>query len=130
GRAVAGVAGRVGGDGGTGGRDPAYLGLRATPREAHRGRPGRCPRPPASTPPPLMLTDDEAVAVMVALATAAASPGASSAAAKVRRVLPAALAGRISALLSTMDVTTPARQASAPAAESLLALADGARRHR
>jgi predicted DNA-binding transcriptional regulator YafY len=77
-----------------------------------------------------MFTDDEAVAVMVALATASAAPGASSAVAKVSRVLPRALAGRIDSLLSTMDTTTPARRRSMPATETLLELADAARRHR
>jgi predicted DNA-binding transcriptional regulator YafY len=76
-----------------------------------------------------MFTDDEAVAVMVALAMTAASPGASSAVAKVRRVLPAALAGRIESLLSTMDTTTPARQPAVPATDALLTLAEAARGH-
>jgi len=99
------------------------------PVEASRGRYGGYRLAPGYKLPPLMFTDDEAVAVMVALATATASPGASSAVAKVRRVLPIALAGQIESLLSTMDTTLPARRRPIPATDTLLALADAARRH-
>src|SRR5262249_27802733 len=80
--------------------------------------------------PPLMFTDDEAVAVVLGLAASAASPAVGSARAQVPRVLPTALAGRIDALMSTMDTTAPVRRAAVPATEPLLALADAARRHR
>ncbi len=111
-------------------RYAAHLVDLGIPVEVQRGRYGGYRLAPGFKLPPLMLTDDEAVAVMVALATAAGSPGATSAAAKVRRVLPSALAGRISSLISTMDTTAPARRGSAPAARALLGLADAARRHR
>jgi predicted DNA-binding transcriptional regulator YafY len=100
------------------------------PIDVTRGRYGGYRLAPGFKLPPLMFTDDEAVAVVLGLATAAASPAADSAAGKVRRVLPATLAGRIDALLSTMDTTAPARRSVTPDAGALLALADAARRHR
>jgi predicted DNA-binding transcriptional regulator YafY len=100
------------------------------PVEASRGRFGGYRLAPGYKLPPLMFTDDEAVAVMVALATAtASSPGVSLAIAKIRRVLPIALGSRIESLLSTMDTTVTARRRPMPATDTLLALADAARRH-
>jgi predicted DNA-binding transcriptional regulator YafY len=63
--------------------------------------------------PPLMLTDEEALAVVWALLVSGRSRSGpasvlavDSAAAKVRRVLPAALARRIGAVVETVDFTT------------------------
>jgi predicted DNA-binding transcriptional regulator YafY len=104
------------------------------PVEAHRGRYGGYRLAPGYKLPPLMLTDEEAVAVALGLAAGrraglvtAGSAATESAAAKLRRVLPASLARRIDALLSTMDVTGPARQpAPPPSTEVLLVLAEAA----
>jgi predicted DNA-binding transcriptional regulator YafY len=80
-----------------------------------------------------MLTDEEAVAVALGLAAGrragmvtADNAATESAAAKLRRVLPASLARRIDALLSTMDVTGPVRQPAPPSTEVLLVLAEAA----
>jgi predicted DNA-binding transcriptional regulator YafY len=110
-------------------RYAAHLVDLGIPVEASRGRFGGYRLAPGYKVPPLMFTDDEAVAVMVALATATTSPGVSSAVAKVRRVLPIALGDRIESLLSTMDTTVTPRRKPLPAADTLLALADAARRH-
>ena len=104
------------------------------PVEARRGRYGGYRLAPGYKLPPLMLTDEEAVAVALGLAAGrraglvtAGNAASESAAAKLRRVLPASLARRIDALLSTMDVTGPARQpAPPPSAEVLLVLAEAA----
>jgi predicted DNA-binding transcriptional regulator YafY len=104
------------------------------PVEARRGRYGGYRLAPGYKLPPLMLTDEEAVAVALGLAAGrraglvtAGNAASESAAAKLRRVLPASLARRIDALLSTMDVTGPARQpAPPPSTEVLLVLAEAA----
>jgi len=104
------------------------------PVEARRGRYGGYRLAPGYKLPPLMFTDQEAVAVALGLAAGrraglvtAGSAATESAAAKLRRVLPASLARRIDALLSTMDVTGPARQpAPPPSTEVLLVLAEAA----
>jgi predicted DNA-binding transcriptional regulator YafY len=137
---VADLAGRLGVDERTVRRYAAHLADLGLPVEARRGRYGGYRLAPGYKLPPLMLTDDEAVAVVLGLIAgrragvvttdpAGASAAADSAVAKVRRVLPAALARRIDALLSTVDFTAPAREPSrtrSPATEVLLALADAA----
>jgi predicted DNA-binding transcriptional regulator YafY len=100
------------------------------PIDVTRGRYGGYRLAPGYKLPPLMFTDDEAVAVVLGLTGAPASPAVDSAAAKVSRVLPAALASRIDALLSTMDTTTRRRPGPAGDTRALLTLADAARRHR
>lgn len=144
---VADLAGRLGVDERTVRRYAAHLADLGLPVEARRGRYGGYRLAPGYKLPPLMLTDDEAVAVVLGLIAGrraglvtAASAAAESAVAKVRRVLPAALAQRIDALLSTVDFTTPAREAEpsriqpsrtqSPATDVLLALADAAQRRR
>jgi predicted DNA-binding transcriptional regulator YafY len=82
-----------------------------------------------------MLTDDEAIAVVLGLVagrreglvTAQGGAG-ESALAKVRRVLPAALARRLDSLLSTVDFTAREREPAPPGSEVLLVLAEAARR--
>jgi predicted DNA-binding transcriptional regulator YafY len=100
------------------------------PIDVTRGRYGGYRLAPGFKLPPLMFTDDEAVAVVLGLAASPDAPATSSAAAKVRRVLPLALAGRIDALLSTMDTTARPRRAGLTDTSALLALAEAARRQR
>jgi predicted DNA-binding transcriptional regulator YafY len=107
------------------------------PVEARRGRYGGYRLAPGYKLPPLMLTDEEAVAVALGLAAGrraglvtAGNAATESAAAKLRRVLPASLARRIDALLSTMDVTGPVRQPAPPSTEVLLVLAEAASKQR
>lgn len=101
------------------------------PVRSVRGRYGGYQLAPGYRMPPLMLTDDEALAVLLGLVTGlrVSVPATESAAAKVRRVLPSALAGRLDALLATASTTRPA---SAAAAETdlLLVLAEAARHRR
>ena len=80
------------------------------PVESVRGRYGGYRLARHSRMPPLMLGDDEALAVIWALQLAAQSgtgpspvPAAHTAAAKVRRVLPAAAARRIGAVMEAVD---------------------------
>lgn len=92
--------------------------------------------------PPLMLTDEEALAVVWALLLSERSgsgptqtSAAGSAAAKVRRVLPPALARRIDAVVETVDFATPGDEdhqegADASLAPTLLRLAEAARERR
>jgi predicted DNA-binding transcriptional regulator YafY len=134
---VADLAGRLGVDERTVRRYAAHLADLGLPVEARRGRYGGYRLAPGYKLPPLMLTDDEAVAVVLGLIAGrraglvtAASAAAESAVAKVRRVLPAALARRIDALLSTVDFTAPAREPEPPGTEVLLAVADAAQRRR
>jgi predicted DNA-binding transcriptional regulator YafY len=119
-------------------RYAAHLTELGIPVEAHRGRYGGYRLAPGYKLPPLMLTDEEAVAVALGLAAgrraglvtsgsaATESAATESAAAKLRRVLPASLARRIDALLSTVDVTGPVRQPAPPSTEVLLVLAEAA----
>ena len=79
-----------------------------------RGRYGGYRLARHSRMPPLMLGDEEALAVIWALQLTAQSrtgpasaPAAHSAAAKVRRVLPAAAARRIDAVVETVDFPSP-----------------------
>jgi predicted DNA-binding transcriptional regulator YafY len=127
---VCSLAERLGVDERTLRRYAAHLVDLGIPVDVTRGRYGGYRLAPGFKLPPLMFTDDEAVAVMLALATATASPATGSATAKVQRVLPAALANRIDALISTMDTTATARPATPPATGALLTLADAARHHR
>jgi len=131
---VAGLARRLSVDERTVRRYAAHLAELGIPVEARRGRYGGYRLAPGYKLPPLMLTDEEAVAVALGLAAArraglvtAGSAATESAAAKLRRVLPASLARRIDALLSTVDVTGPARQPAPPSTEVLLVLAEAAR---
>jgi predicted DNA-binding transcriptional regulator YafY len=84
--------------------------------------------------PPLMLTDEEALAVLLSLLTfrrsetaATSAVAAESAAAKLRRVLPVALAARLETLVETVAFTGHPRMAATPEADVLLLLAQAAR---
>jgi predicted DNA-binding transcriptional regulator YafY len=152
---VSDLAGRLGVDERTVRRYAAHLADLGVPVEARRGRYGGYRLAPGYKLPPLMLTDDEAVAVVLGLvagrraglvtAESAATEFAAtefaarefaarefaateSAIAKVRRVLPATLARRIDALLSTVDFTAPPRRSAPPGVDVLLVLADAAQR--
>ncbi|HWI71855.1 MAG TPA: YafY family protein [Baekduia sp.] len=82
--------------------------------------------------PPLMLGDDEATAVVAGLLATRrlGLAGAEPALAKVRRVLPAALRRRAEALENVLAFGDVASTTVPPVGETLLALADAARRHR
>jgi predicted DNA-binding transcriptional regulator YafY len=107
------------------------------PLEAQRGRYGGHRLSPGYRLPPLMLTEDEAVAVALGL-TAAERAGlatteraaTASALAKVSRVLPRALGGRLESLLSTVEFTTPVRATAPAGADVLLGLAAAAQGRR
>jgi predicted DNA-binding transcriptional regulator YafY len=125
---VADLAARLGVDERTLRRYAAHLTELGIPVETVRGRYGGYRLGPGYKLPPLMLTDDEAVSVVLALASTP-SPSGASATAKIRRVLPPALAARIDAMLSTVDITRrrDVSVASTVAAGTLLTLAEAAR---
>lgn len=136
-RTVPSLAERLGVDERTVRRYAGHLTDLGIPIESRRGRFGGYRLTPGYKLPPLMLTDDEAVAVVLGLVAGrraglvtAETAAFDSASAKVRRVLPKALAERLDALLSAADFTAPARSGSPPGTDVLLALADAARRRR
>ncbi|GLZ48414.1 transcriptional regulator [Actinomycetospora sp. NBRC 106375] len=104
------------------------------PVEGVRGRYGGYRLATGFRMPPLMLTDAEAVAIAVGLAagrrTGMVTEAAESATAKVRRVVPRALGERLDALLGTLALTEPAREATSPGTAVLLAVAHAAREQR
>jgi len=102
------------------------------PVESVRGRYGGYRLAPGYRMPPLMLTDDEALAVILGLngaRRAALDPDAAaaveSAAAKVRRVLPQAIAARLGTLVAVTSYTD-GRGPVAPETGILLAVAGAA----
>ena len=107
------------------------------PVESVRGRYGGVRLVAGHRMPPLMLTGDEALAVLLGLVVGRRAgllsttvAAAESAAAKVQRVLPRALSGRLDALLQTAEFT--AGPAAAPPTETslLLDVAEAARDRR
>ncbi|WNM30352.1 YafY family protein [Streptomyces sp. Li-HN-5-11] len=136
-RTVADLAGRLGVDERTVRRYIDHLVDLDVPVRSVRGRYGGYRLAPGYRMPPLMLTDEEALAVLLGLVAGRRAglvtttvAAAESAAAKVRRVLPEALARRLDALLSTADFTAPARPVAAPETDVLLMLAEAARDRR
>ncbi len=125
---VADLAARLGVDERTLRRYAAHLTELGIPVETVRGRYGGYRLGPGYKLPPLMLTDDEAVSVVLALFSTP-SPAGESATAKIRRVLPPALATRIDAMLSSVDITRRrvAPATSTVATDTLLTLAEAAR---
>jgi predicted DNA-binding transcriptional regulator YafY len=101
------------------------------PVESVRGRYGGYRLAPGFRMPPLMLTDEEALAVLLGLVRTS-HPAGEAAAAKVRRVLPRALAGRLEALFETADFTSPPPSGPGPEPETavLLRLAEATRQRR
>ena len=112
------------------------LGELGIPVQAERGRLGGYRLRPGFRMPPLMLTDDEATAVVLGLVAAqqlglaTAAPAVDGALAKVARVLPPALRERTRAVQETLGFTRPPPQASPPATDAVLALAEAAHRQR
>ncbi|MEU4338701.1 YafY family protein [Micromonospora lupini] len=134
-RATAGeLAGRLGVDERTVRRYAATLVELGIPVLADRGRHGGYRLHPGFKLPPLMLSDDEAVAVLLGLVVAervglaTELPATATALAKVRRVLPAALADRLTAVQEHLGFTLRRPESQArPASGTLLALAAAAR---
>ncbi|MDL5155141.1 helix-turn-helix transcriptional regulator [Actinomycetospora termitidis] len=131
---VATLAGRLGVDERTVRRYVEHLQDLDVPVRSVRGRYGGYHLAPGFRMPPLMLTDAEALATLVGLVAgqrAGVVPDAAdSAAAKVRRVLPRALADRLDALLGTVELTLPERAGVSPETGVLLTVAEAARDHR
>ncbi len=112
------------------------------PVESVRGRYGGYRLAPGYRLPPLMLSDEEALAVLLGLVAArraglmtATGTASETAAAKIRRVLPERLAGRLEAVLDSLvftapPITTPLGEPGIPQAPVLLAIADAVRHHR
>src|SRR4051812_13730327 len=111
-------------------RDIAALRSLGIPVEGERGRGGSYRLRPGYRVPPLMFTTGEAVAVALGL-MAARRLGleADGALAKVRRALPERMRGGVEALQTTLGFTDSV-DPSPPDGETLLALADAARRQR
>lgn len=103
------------------------------PVDGQRGAGGGYRLAPGYRMAPLMLDDDEATAVVAGLVATEGLglAGAEPALAKVRRVLPAALRRRAEALESALAFGDRAAAATVPpVGDTLLVLADAARRHR
>ena len=133
-RTVADLAARLDVDPRTVRRYVAHLIDLGIPVRSVRGRFGGYRLAPGYRMPPLMLTDDEAVAVMIGLVAGrraglvtTSAAAAESATAKLSRVLPEALAGRITALLGAAEFTGGARPAAVPRTDVLLTIAQAAR---
>jgi predicted DNA-binding transcriptional regulator YafY len=104
------------------------------PVEGERGVGGGYRLAPGFRLPPLMLAEGEAAVVALGLAAVRrlglGEPGdVDAAVAKVRRVLPRALRGRVEALDAALDFTAAPREADVPG-ERLLLLADAIARRR
>jgi predicted DNA-binding transcriptional regulator YafY len=99
------------------------------PVEGERGPAGGYRLKPGYKLPPLMFTEDEATAVVLGLASAErlGVPTSDEALAKINRVLPARLRSRTESL-EEVAFTAPA--GVAPAGETVLKLAEAARRRR
>jgi predicted DNA-binding transcriptional regulator YafY len=102
------------------------------PVDGQRGAGGGYRLAPGYRLPPLMLGDDEATAVVAGLMATRrlGLAGAEPALAKVRRVLPAALRRRVEALESALAFGDGAAAGVPPVGDTVLVLADAARRHR
>ena len=130
---VAALADRLGVDERTVRRYAVHLADLGIPVEARRGRYGGYRLSPGYKLPPLMFTDDEAVAVVLGLVAgkrAGLVAAVDSALAKVTRVLPRSVAGRVDPLLSEVAFTSVERAAVPPETQVLLTLAGAAREHR
>src|SRR4051812_28594033 len=113
-RTMAELAGRLGVDGRTVRRYVGHLIDLDVPVESVRGRYGGYRLAPGYRMPPLMLTDEEALAVLLGLVAGrraglmtAAGTASETAAAKIRRVLPQRLAGKLEAVLGALSFTAP-----------------------
>ncbi|TDW15028.1 helix-turn-helix transcriptional regulator [Kribbella kalugense] len=135
-RRVADLADRIGVDERTIRRYAEHLADLDIPIRSVRGRYGGYRLAPGFRMPPLMLTDDEAVAVAIGLVVGRRaglvpeSTASDSALSKLRRVLPARLADRLGALLSTSSFTAPPRSGPPTDTGVLLTIAEAARDRR
>ncbi|MFF1821993.1 helix-turn-helix transcriptional regulator [Kribbella sp. NPDC058245] len=135
-RRVADLADRLGVDERTVRRYAEHLADLDIPVRSVRGRYGGYHLAPGYRMPPLMLTDDEAVAVAIGLVVGGRaglvpeSTASDSALSKLRRVLPARLADRLGALLTTSSFTAPRRSAKPTDTAVLLTIAEAARDQR
>ncbi|QKG24505.1 helix-turn-helix transcriptional regulator [Actinomadura verrucosospora] len=136
-RTIAELADRLGVEGRTVRRYVDQLLDLGVPVEAVRGRYGGYRLARGHRLPPLMLNDDEALAVLLGLVagrraglTTAAETAGETAAAKIRRVLPKALADRLDAVQESLAFTRPSGGAAAPDTGTLLTLADAVRHRR
>jgi predicted DNA-binding transcriptional regulator YafY len=105
------------------------------PVQGERGPAGGYRLSPGYKLPPLMLTDEEASAVVLGLLAAQrfgldAGATVDGALAKLRRVLPAALAAQVTGLEETLGFTHAHSAAAPPRGGAVLRLADAARRRR
>ena len=106
------------------------------PVESVRGRYGGYRLASGYRMPPLMLSDDEALAVLLGLVVGrraglitATGTASETAAAKIRRLLPGRLAGRLEAVLESLAFTAAPGEFPAPETDVLLAVADAVRHH-
>jgi predicted DNA-binding transcriptional regulator YafY len=136
-RTVAELAGRLGVDERTVRRYVDHLIDLDVPVESVRGRYGGYRLASGYRMPPLMLSDDEALAVLLGLVAGrraglltAAGTASETAAAKIRRVLPERLAGRLDAVLDSLAFTAQPGEAPAPDTGVLLSIADAVRHRR
>lgn len=135
-RTVGELAERLGVDERTVRRYVAHLLDLEVPVRSVRGRYGGYELAPGFRMPPLMLTDDEALAVLLGVVSAeraglAVGDAGESAAAKIRRVLPAALAHRLDAVRETTRITGGGREPEpSPETHVMLTLAEAARDQR
>jgi predicted DNA-binding transcriptional regulator YafY len=129
------IAGHLGVDARTVRRYVATLVALDIPVEGERGVGGGYRLRPGFHLPPLMLDDDEAAVVALGLAAARRlglgdATHVESALAKIRRVLPVALRGRVEALDDALGFIAAPDGAAAVPGERLLALADAVHRRR
>jgi predicted DNA-binding transcriptional regulator YafY len=136
-RTVAELAGRLGVDERTVRRYVDHLIDLDVPVESVRGRYGGYRLASGYRLPPLMLSDDEALAVLLGLVAGrraglltAAGTASETAAAKIRRMLPERLAGRLDAVLDSLAFTAQPGEAPAPDTGVLLSIADAVRHRR
>jgi predicted DNA-binding transcriptional regulator YafY len=135
-RTVAELAERLGVEGRTVRRYVGHLLDLDVPVESVRGRYGGYRLAPGYRLPPLMLSDDEALAVLLGLIagrrtglTTELTAG-ETASAKIRRVLPKHMAGRLDTLLDALAFTDRPGALDTPDAGVLLTLADAVRHRR
>ena len=131
------IADRLGIDARTARRYVGVLQDLGIPVEGQRGVGGGYRIRPGYRLPPLMLGDDEALAVLLGLIAGRragllieSATASETAAAKIRRMLPERLTHRLDALLAQVAFTGPVREAAAPDAGVLLALADAVQHSR
>ena len=133
-RTVGDLAARLGVDERTVRRYVTHLADLDVPVESVRGRYGGVRLVPGRRVPPLMFTDEEALAVLLGLVAGRRAGlvttsvvAVESAAAKLRRVLPVALARRVDAVLETARFTAEPLAPAIPGTEILIAVAEAAR---